>query len=69
MKWNRIISSLVICIILLSPITAEAASGITIDSNYTGEGIVRIAHSGTDKKTKVMVEKGSTKYYYDLKKE
>jgi len=68
-KWNRIISLVVICIILLSPITAEAASGITIDSNYSGEGIVRVAHSGTDKKTKVMVEKGSTKYYYDLKKE
>jgi len=68
-KWNKIISILVICIILLSPATAEAASGITIDSNNSGEGIVRVAHSGTDKKIKVMVEKDSTKYYYDLKKE
>jgi len=68
-KKNRFIALFIICIMLLSPIAADAASNIAIDSNNAKEGIVRIAHSGIDKKTKVMVEKDSIKYYYDLKKE
>lgn len=69
MKKNRFIALLIICIMLLSPIAADAASSIDIDSNHSTEGIVRIAHSGINVKTKVMVEKDSIKYYYDLKNE
>lgn len=54
---------------LWGPIAVYASSNIAIDSNKAGEGIVRVIYNGINKKTKVMVEKGSTKYYYDLKKE
>ena len=55
--------------ILLFPTVVNAASNISIDSKNAAEGVVRVSYAGIDKKTKVMVEKGSTRYYYDLKKE
>lgn len=54
---------------LLSPIAVDAFSNIYIDSDNAKEGVVRVAYTGINTKTKVMVEKGSAKYYYDLKKE
>lgn len=54
---------------LWSPIAADASLNIYIDSTDAEEGIVRVAYTGINTKTKVMVEKGSAKYYYDLKKE
>lgn len=56
-------------ILLFSPTVVNAASNISIDSKNAAEGVVRVSYAGIDKKTKVMVEKGSTRYYYDLKKE
>lgn len=55
-----------IAIMLLTSISVQASS-ISIDTKNAKEGIVRVSYSGVNKKTKVMVEKGSTKYYYDLK--
>lgn len=60
---------LLICVLLFQPIAAEAASNIAIDIKQASQGVVRISYEGLNKKTKVMVEKGSTKYYYDLKDE
>ena len=54
---------------LLSSIAVDAYSNIAIDSNNANEGIVKVSYIGISKKTKIMVEKGSEKYYYDLKKE
>lgn len=69
MKRNWFISVLIICLLLMNFITVDAVSNIYIDSNKAKEGIVRIYCSGINTKIKVMVEKGSTRYFYDLKKE
>jgi len=68
-KKIRFIALLIIGILLWNPIVADASSRIVIDTNKVKEGIVRISYEGLSKKTKVMVEKGSTVYYYDLKNE
>jgi len=54
--------------LLWSPIVVDA-SNVSIDTKQANEGIVRISYAGLNKKTKVMVEKDSTVYYYDLKNE
>lgn len=69
MRKIRYIAMLIICVLLLNPIVADASSNIAIDTKNAKEGIVRISYTGINKKTKVMVEKNSTKYYYDLKNE
>ena len=69
MRKFKYIALLIISIMLLNPIVANASSRIAIDTNRVKEGIVRISYEGLSKKTKVMVEKGSTVYYYDLKNE
>lgn len=66
MKSFKFAAMLIISIMLCSPVTAYA-SNILIDSKSAGAGIVKVSYAGMSKKTKVMVEKGSTKYYYDLK--
>jgi transglutaminase-like putative cysteine protease len=45
------------------------ASNISIDSKSSRDGTVTVSYAGINRKTKVMVEKGATKYYYDLKSE
>ncbi len=65
-KKFRFVAILLISIMLCSPISAYAAS-ISIDSALAGSGVVKVSCADTCKKTKVMVEKGTTKYYYDLK--
>ncbi len=57
---------LLIGIMLCSPVAAFA-SDISINSMSAGDGIVKVSYAGISNKTKVMVEKGSIKYYYDLK--
>lgn len=69
MRKIRYIAILIISMLLWNPIVADASSNIAIDTNSAQEGVVRISYQGLNKKTKVMVEKGSTKYYYDLKNE
>jgi len=68
-KKVKYIALLIISILLWSPIVANASSNIAIDTNRAKEGIVRISYEGLRKKTKVMVKKDSTVYYYDLKNE
>lgn len=68
-KKIKFITMLIIALMIWNPIAADASSNIAIDSNKSKEGIVRVSYSGINRKTKVMVEKGSTKYYYDLNKE
>jgi len=65
----RYIALFIICILLWSPVVVNASSNISIDTKQAEEGIVRISYEGLNKKTKVMVEKDSTIYYYDLKTE
>ena len=60
---------LIIGIMLWNPIAVNASSNISIDTKKAKEGIVRISYTGINKKTKVMVQKGSNTYYYDLKNE
>ena len=66
MKKIRFAAMLIISVMLWGPLAVEA-SNIAIDSKNAENGIVKVSYSGLNKKTKVMVEKGSTKYYYDLK--
>lgn len=68
MKRIRIIAVLVLGIMLCNTIAAHA-SNISIDTKNAKEGILRVSYTGINKKTKVMVQKGSNTYYYDLKKE
>ncbi|MCK9216780.1 MAG: transglutaminase-like domain-containing protein [Firmicutes bacterium] len=68
MKKIRIISLFIIVIMIFSSISVQA-SDIGIDTQNAKEGIVRVSYIGTNKKMKVMVEKGSTKYFYDMKNE
>lgn len=67
-KIRRIIVSIIIAIILFTSVNVQA-SNIGIDTKDAKEGIVRVSYAGSNKKMKVMVEKGSTKYFYDLKNE
>lgn len=67
MKKTRCIAMLIIFIMLFSSLTVNASSSVTIDIKKAEEGIVRISYNEINKKTKVMVEKDSIKYYYDLK--
>ena len=57
---------MLICIMLWGSIGVQA-SNIAIDTKDAKEGIVRVSYSGVNKKIKVMVEKDSSTYYYDLK--
>lgn len=66
MKRIRLIALILTAIIVFSPISVQA-SNINIDTKDAKEGIVRVSYEKTNKKIKVMVEKGSTKYFYDLK--
>lgn len=68
-KNIRFIAMLIIGVMLWNPIAVDASSNIAIDTKKANEGVVRISYTGINKKTKVMVEKGSAKYYYDLQKE
>lgn len=52
---------------LLCAINVQA-SDIVIDTKDTMAGIVRVSYLGINKKIKIMIEKGSSVYYYDLKK-
>ena len=69
MKKIRIVSLLIIFIMLWGAIGVQAASNIAIDTKNAKEGIVRVSYTGVNKKIKVMVEKDSTQYFYDLKNE
>lgn len=64
-----IIALLIVTMLFIDTIGVYAYSGISIDTNKAKEGMVKVSYSGINKKTKVMVEKGSEKYYYDLNKE
>ena len=64
-----IIVFLIFTIIFIDTIGVYAYSDISIDINKAKEGIVKVSYGGINKKTKVMVEKGLEKYYYDLNKE
>lgn len=68
-KKFGIIAFLILAMLFIDTIGVYAYSGISIDTNKAKEGIVKISYNGINKKTKVMVEKGSEKYYYNLKKE
>ncbi len=65
-KMIRFAATLLISIMIFAPMTTYA-SRISIDSALAGDGIVRVSCAGVSKKTKVMVEKAATKYYYDMK--
>lgn len=60
---------IILVMLFINTIGVYAYSNISIDTNKSKEGIVKVSYNGINKKTKVMVEKGATKYYYDLKKE
>lgn len=68
-RKTRLMILLIIGLMLLNSIAVDASSNIVIDSNKAKEGVVRISYAGINKKTKIMVEKDSVKYYYDLKRE
>lgn len=68
-KKTKLLIFFTIAILLFSSIAANASSNITIDTQKADEGVIRVSSDKLDKKIKVMVEKGSTKYYYDLNKE
>lgn len=65
-KRVRYIIAMVISIMLLGSVGVQA-SNISIDTKDAKEGIVRVSYTGVNKKIKVMVEKDSSTYYYDLK--
>jgi transglutaminase-like putative cysteine protease len=64
-RWIGIV--LTLAMILLNSSVGEAAASITIDSETAPQGIVKVAAPAGKAKTKVLVEKGNQKYYYDLK--
>lgn len=57
----------IIILLLFSSMAASASTSITIDTSQADKGIVIVSSDEISKRTKVMVEKGTTKYYYDLK--
>lgn len=51
-----------------STVCMAAAGGVRIDDSAKNKGLVQISYSGkVGEKIKVMISKGSTKYYYPLK--
>lgn len=68
MKRASFIAVLVMITMLLGSVTVDASS-ISINSMNAEDGIVTVAYAGMTAKTKVMVEKDSTRYFYDLKNE
>lgn len=68
MKRTSIIAIIVMITTLLGSMTVDASS-ISINSMKAGDGIVTVSYAGITAKTKVMVEKDSTRYFYDLKNE
>lgn len=68
-RKTKLLLFFIIAILLFSSIAVNASSNITIDAQKADEGVIRIFSNKLDKKIKVMVEKDSTKYYYDLNKE
>ncbi|MGE5678016.1 MAG: transglutaminase-like domain-containing protein [Pseudomonadota bacterium] len=68
MKRTSLIAALVMLTMLFGAVSVDASS-ISINSMNAEDGIVTVSYAGVTAKTKVMVEKDSARYFYDLKNE